>query len=56
MARIYSFIQSVVIVLVAVFAFSACTDEGAETSTYKAKENIVIGTKYTNTLVHNQYT
>lgn len=56
MARIYSFIQSVVIVLVAVFAvfaFSACTDEGAETSTYKAKENIVIGTKYTNTLVHN---
>ena len=53
MARIYSFIQSVVIVLVSVFAFSACTDEGAETSTYKAKESIVMGTKYTNTLVHN---
>ena len=53
MARIYSFIQSVVIVLVAVFSFSACTDEGAETSTYKLKENIVAGTKYTNTLVHN---
>lgn len=52
MARIYSFVVIVVSVFVSVF-FSACTDEGAETSTYKVKENIVIGTKYTNTLVHN---
>ena len=54
MARnIFSIVKSLVIVVVSVFAFSACTDEGAETSTYKVKENIVRGTKYTNTLVHN---
>lgn len=53
MARIYSFVVIVVSVFVSVCTFSACTDEGAETSTYKVKENIVIGTKYTNTLVHN---
>lgn len=52
MARnIFSIVKSLLVV--SVIALSACTDEGAETSTYKVKENIVIGTKYTNTLLHN---
>ena len=52
MARnIFSIVKSLLVV--SVIALSSCTDEGAETSTYKVKENIVIGTKYTNTLVHN---
>lgn len=52
MARnIFSIVKSLLVV--SVIALSACTDEGAETSTYKVKENIVVGTKYTNTLVHN---
>ena len=52
MARnIFSIVKSLLVV--SVIALSSCTDEGAETSTYKVKENIVVGTKYTNTLVHN---
>lgn len=52
MARnIFSIVKSLLVV--SVIALSACTDEGAETSTYKVKENIVVGTKYTNTLLHN---
>ncbi len=54
MARnIFSIVKSLVIVVVSVFALAACTAEGADYSTYKAKEDIVRGTKYTNTLVHN---
>ena len=54
MARNFkSFVESLVIVVVSMFVFSACTDEGADYSTYKVKENIVKGTKYTDELTHN---
>lgn len=53
MARIYSFVVIVVSVFVSVCTFSACTDEGADVSAYKVKENIVKGTKYTDELTHN---
>ncbi len=54
MARNFkSFVESLVIVVVSLFVFSACTDEGADISAYKVKENIVKGTKYTDELTHN---